>query len=138
VAVLERTSGVGGVCVRTGTIPSKTLREAAMALYPIGRTGATESLNLEAAGLAADDRGRLEVNDRYQTAVPHIFAVGDVIGLPSLASTSHEQGRLAACHPFGISARSVPSLVPYAIYTIPRDLDRRAHRGGPHPRGRAS
>jgi NAD(P) transhydrogenase len=85
---------------------------AEKALYSIGRTGATESLTPEAAGLAADERGRLVVNDRYQTAVPHIFAVGDVIGFPSLASTSHEQGRLAACHAFGISTRSVPSLVP--------------------------
>jgi len=92
---------------------------AEKALYSIGRTGATGRLNLEAAGLAADERGRLAVDDNYRTAVPHIYAVGDVIGFPSLASTSLEQGRLAACHAFGIAARSVPALVPYAIYTIP-------------------
>jgi NAD(P) transhydrogenase len=89
------------------------------ALHSIGRTGATGRLDLPAAGLAADERGRLEVNDDYQTAVPHIYAVGDVIGFPSLASTSMEQGRLAACHAFGIPTRSVPELFPYGIYTIP-------------------
>jgi len=92
---------------------------AEKALYSIGRTGATSGLNLGAAGLSADERGRLGVDEHYRTAVPHIYAVGDVIGFPSLASTSLEQGRLAACHAFGIAARSVPALVPYAIYTIP-------------------
>jgi NAD(P) transhydrogenase len=67
------------------------------ALYSIGRTGATAALNLPAAGLAVDDRGRLPVNANYQTNVPNIYAVGDVIGFPSLASASMEQGRLAAC-----------------------------------------
>jgi len=89
------------------------------ALHSIGRTGATDKLNLLAAGLAADDRGRLKVNAQYQTEVPHIYGVGDVIGFPSLASTSMEQGRLAACHAFGLEARSVPELFPYGIYTIP-------------------
>ena len=89
------------------------------ALYSIGRTGATGSLNLEAVGLRADSRGRLEVNESYQTAVPNIYAAGDVIGFPNLASTSGEQGRLAACHAFGMPARSVPGLFPYGIYTIP-------------------
>ncbi len=92
---------------------------AEKALYSIGRSGATRRLNLPAAGLAPDDRGRLVVDEQYRTVVPHIYAVGDVIGFPSLASTSLEQGRLAACHAFGIAARSVPSLVPYAVYTIP-------------------
>jgi NAD(P) transhydrogenase len=89
------------------------------ALHSIGRTGATEKLNLPAAGLNTDDRGRLKVNANYQTAVPHIYAVGDVIGFPSLASTSMEQGRLAACHAFGVETKSVPELFPYGIYTIP-------------------
>jgi NAD(P) transhydrogenase len=89
------------------------------ALYSIGRTGATETLDLAAAGVQADDRGRLKVNANHQTNVPHIYAVGDVIGFPSLASTSMEQGRLAACHAFGAAADSVPSLFPYGIYTIP-------------------
>ncbi|NNE83943.1 MAG: Si-specific NAD(P)(+) transhydrogenase [Alphaproteobacteria bacterium] len=89
------------------------------ALYSIGRTGATEALNLPAAGLSADDRGRLTVNETYQTSCPHIYAVGDVIGFPSLASTSMEQGRLAACDAFGAEAESVAELFPYGIYTIP-------------------
>jgi len=89
------------------------------ALYSIGRTGAIQDLNLPAAGLAADARGRLNVNAVYQTEVPHIYAVGDLIGFPSLASTSMEQGRLAACHAFGVPANSVPELFPYGIYTIP-------------------
>ncbi|MBV9133798.1 MAG: Si-specific NAD(P)(+) transhydrogenase, partial [Chloroflexi bacterium] len=89
------------------------------ALYSVGRSGATSTLNVQAAGLATDDRGRLSVNERFQTSVPHIYAVGDVIGFPSLASTSMEQGRLAACHAFGVRATSVPALFPYGIYAIP-------------------
>ena len=89
------------------------------ALFCVGRTGATDALNLEAVGLKADSRGRLAVNERYQTETPNIYAVGDVIGFPSLASTSGEQGRLAACHAFGAPASSAPSLFPYGIYTIP-------------------
>jgi NAD(P) transhydrogenase len=92
---------------------------AEKALYSIGRTGATGKLNVEAAGLKADDRGRLKVNEHYQTEVPHVYAAGDVIGFPSLASTSLEQGRLAACHAFGIESKSTPELFPYGIYTIP-------------------
>ena len=92
---------------------------AEKALYSIGRTGATAKLNLEAAGLKADERGRLKVNEHYQTEVPHVYAAGDVIGFPSLASTSLEQGRLAACHAFGVEAKSTPELFPYGIYTIP-------------------
>ena len=89
------------------------------ALYSVGRTGATASLNLEAVGLKADRRGQLRVNECYQTAVSNIYAAGDVIGFPSLASTSGEQGRLAACHAFGMPTHSVPELLPYGIYTIP-------------------
>ena len=89
------------------------------ALFSIGRTGATGSLSLDAVGLKADSRGRLAVNEHFQTARPNIYAAGDVIGFPNLASTSGEQGRLAACHAFGMPARSVPSLFPYGIYTIP-------------------
>ncbi|OLV19463.1 Si-specific NAD(P)(+) transhydrogenase [Deinococcus marmoris] len=90
-----------------------------LVLYSIGRIGATARLNLEAAGLSADSRGRIDVNAHYQTAVPHIYAVGDVIGFPSLASVSMEQGRLAACHAYGVPTQSVPELFPYGIYTIP-------------------
>lgn len=92
---------------------------AEKALYSIGRTGNTGRLNLQGAGLEADDRGRLIVNEHYQTKVPNIYAVGDVIGFPSLASTSMEQGRLAVCHAFGVEAKAVPELFPYGIYTIP-------------------
>ena len=88
-------------------------------LYSVGRRGATDNLGLEAAGLQADERGRLRVNELYQTVVPHIYAVGDVIGFPSLASTSMEQGRLAACHAFGVTTNSLPELFPYGIFTVP-------------------
>ena len=88
------------------------------ALYSIGRTGATQKLNLEAVGLKTDDRGRMIVNEHYQTKVPNIYAVGDVIGFPSLASTSMEQGRLAARHAFGVGGEGFPELFPYGIYTI--------------------
>jgi NAD(P) transhydrogenase len=89
------------------------------ALYSIGRTGATDSLDLAAVGLKPDSRGRLKVNKHYQTDVSNVYAVGDVIGFPSLASTSMEQGRLAACHAFQIETNSVPELFPYGIYAIP-------------------
>ena len=92
---------------------------ASKVLYSVGRTGATDDLNLEAAGVKADERGRLTVNARFQTEVAHIYGVGDVIGFPSLASTSMEQGRLAACDAFGVKAHSVAELFPYGIYTIP-------------------
>ncbi len=88
-------------------------------LFCIGRQGATDSLNLEKAGLQADDRGRVKVNENYQTDVEHIYACGDVIGFPALASTSMEQGRVAACHMFGEKVESIPALFPYGIYSIP-------------------
>jgi len=88
-------------------------------LYTVGRRTNSDLLNLEAAGLAADARGRLEVNEFFQTAVPHIYAAGDVIGFPSLASTSMEQGRLASCHMFGAYCHSRKEAIPYGIYTIP-------------------
>ncbi|MGD9816196.1 MAG: FAD-dependent oxidoreductase, partial [Hyphomonadaceae bacterium] len=78
---------------------------ADMVLFAAGRAGATASLGLDAAGLAADDRGRIAVDPAtFATTVAHIYAVGDVIGFPSLASTSMEQGRIAACHAFGADA----------------------------------
>ena len=92
---------------------------AEKALYSVGRTGATNRLALDKCGLACDDRGRLVVDEHYRTDVPSIYAVGDVIGFPALASTSMEQGRLAVCHAFGVSARSVPALFPYGIYAVP-------------------
>lgn len=89
------------------------------ALFSIGRTGATKGLGLEVAGVATDDYGRITVDEHYRTSTPHIYAVGDVIGFPSLASTSMEQGRLAACHALGVPAESKPEFFPYGIYTIP-------------------
>jgi NAD(P) transhydrogenase len=88
-------------------------------LYAVGRQGNTESLNLPEARLKADERGRIPVNDRFQTEQPHIYAAGDVIGFPSLASVSMEQGRVAVCHAFGEPVQSVPDLFPYGIFTIP-------------------
>jgi NAD(P) transhydrogenase len=88
-------------------------------LYTIGRTANSDKLKIEVAGLAGDGRGKLTVNEHFQTAVPHIYAAGDVIGFPALASTSMEQGRLAGCHMFGKPSRLLPNLIPYGIYTIP-------------------
>jgi NAD(P) transhydrogenase len=88
-------------------------------MYSAGRQGATADLNLEAAGLEIDSRGRIGVDDHYRTAVDHIYAVGDVIGFPSLASSSFEQGRLAAAHAFGLDTRPMRDLLPIGIYTIP-------------------
>lgn len=91
-----------------------------MLLYAAGRVGATAGLGLEVCGLAADDRGRLKVDPRtFQTTVPHIYAAGDVIGFPSLASTSMEQGRIAACHAFGAPIPPAPEYFPYGIYAVP-------------------
>jgi NAD(P) transhydrogenase len=93
---------------------------ADMALFTAGRMGATASLNIEAAGLEADSRGRLKVDKTtFQTEVPHIYAAGDVIGFPSLASTSMEQGRIAACHAFGVQAHEPPEFFPFGIYAVP-------------------
>jgi NAD(P) transhydrogenase len=92
---------------------------AEMLLYAVGRQANGDQLSLEAAGLQADSRGRLSVNQSLQTSVPHIYAVGDVIGFPALASTSMEQGRLASCHMFGVPFVHMPELFPYGIYTIP-------------------
>ena len=88
-------------------------------IYAIGREGATKDLNLEAVGLKPDQRGRLYVNTHFQTAIPHIYAAGDVIGFPALASTSMQQGRHASCHAFGLSDRMDTDLLPFGIYAIP-------------------
>jgi NAD(P) transhydrogenase len=88
-------------------------------IYAVGRRANGDRLHLEAAGLTADSRGKLKVNEFFQTDVLHIYAAGDVIGFPALASTSMEQGRLAACHMFGIPFEHTPDLFPYGIYTIP-------------------
>jgi NAD(P) transhydrogenase len=118
VSGLEVVEDEQGTKVKISLISGKQI-VAEKALYSIGRVGATDKINLPAAELTADDRGRLKVNAHYQTATPHIYAVGDVIGFPSLASVSMEQGRLAACHAFGVTTQSVPAHFPYGIYTIP-------------------
>ncbi|HEY5779788.1 MAG TPA: Si-specific NAD(P)(+) transhydrogenase [Terrimicrobiaceae bacterium] len=92
---------------------------ADLILFSVGRVGATDTLQLEAAGLKADERGRLKVNDYYQTEVPHVYAAGDVIGYPALAATSSEQGRLAACHMFDLLAQPMGKHFPIGIYSIP-------------------
>jgi NAD(P) transhydrogenase len=94
-------------------IPAETV------MYSAGRQGQTDDLNLEAAGLTADQRGRITVDDCYQTAVPHIYAVGDVIGFPALAATSMEQGRLAAHHACGEPVHHARDDQPIGIYSIP-------------------
>jgi NAD(P) transhydrogenase len=88
-------------------------------LYAVGRQANGDQLCLDAAGLQPDPRGKIAVNDCYQTSVPHIYAAGDVIGFPALASTSMEQGRLASCRMFGAPSQHMPELFPYGIYTIP-------------------
>jgi NAD(P) transhydrogenase len=91
-----------------------------MLLYAAGREGVTDSLNLEACGLSFDQRGRIKVDGKtFQTTVGHIYASGDVVGFPSLASTSMEQGRIAACHAFGIPMPPAPEFFPYGIYAVP-------------------
>jgi NAD(P) transhydrogenase len=128
--------------VRLGLVSGKQVVTDKV-LYSVGRRGATDTLQLEAAGLSADDRGRLDVNEHYQTPVPHIYAVGDVIGFPSLASTSMEQGRLAACHAFGVATHSMPELFPYGIFTVPgmsmvgRTEEQLTREGVPYEVGRA-
>lgn len=91
-----------------------------MVLFAAGRMGATDTLNLQAAGLEADSRGRLKVNpETFETSVPNIFAAGDVVGFPSLASTSMEQGRIAARVAVGAVAKEPPKYFPYGIYAVP-------------------
>ncbi|CAD7023376.1 Si-specific NAD(P)(+) transhydrogenase [Pseudorhizobium endolithicum] len=91
-----------------------------MVLFAAGRVGATADLNLAACGLEADSRGRLKVDpETFQTAVPHIYAAGDIVGFPSLASTSMEQGRIAARHAVGAPASEPPQYFPYGIYAVP-------------------
>jgi NAD(P) transhydrogenase len=109
-------SGVHGTVT---TLVSGKRIPAEAVMYSAGRQGATEALDLDAAGLEADNRGRISVDDHYRTRVPHIYAVGDVIGFPALAATSMEQGRLAAYHACGEPVNSLVDLQPIGIYTIP-------------------
>lgn len=102
-------------------LKSGKVLHAEAALYSIGRVGATERLQLQNAGIKADDRNRIPVNEHFQSNVEHVYAVGDVIGFPSLASTSYEQGRAAARHAFGLrhDHEGGIGLFPYGIYTVP-------------------
>ncbi|NOT33218.1 MAG: Si-specific NAD(P)(+) transhydrogenase [Candidatus Eisenbacteria bacterium] len=132
-AALRYQSGVLGVTLRLGEevhgiergaqtwvqLESGKRISTDMVLISAGRQGATANLGLETAGIEADARGRITVDAHYRTSAPNIYAAGDVIGSPALASTSMEQGRLATCHAFGVEARSVPELFPYGIYAIP-------------------
>jgi NAD(P) transhydrogenase len=88
-------------------------------LFAIGRQANSDMINVAAAGVIPDERGKILVNENFQTSVPHIYAAGDVIGFPALASTSMEQGRLASCHMFGKPGKMLPNLIPYGIYSIP-------------------
>lgn len=90
-----------------------------MLMFASGRSGSVDGLGLEEAGVKTSSRGIIEVNASLQTNVPHIYAAGDIIGFPALASTSMEQGRLAACNAFGVPCFSDTELLPYGIYTIP-------------------
>jgi NAD(P) transhydrogenase len=124
VVSIRRTEAPKGSRTVDNTIAEATLESGKTAradclLYAIGRQGATARLNLEGAGLTADDRGRIEVNASFQTKTENVYAVGDVVGFPALASTSMEQGRIAACHMFKHEYETVPELFPYGIYAIP-------------------
>jgi NAD(P) transhydrogenase len=102
------------------TLASGKIVEAETALFAAGRRGAVEGLGLERASLGINQRGNIDVNERYQTGVAHIYAAGDVIGFPALASTSMEQGRVAMCHAFGFPYKQrLASQLPLGIYTIP-------------------
>ena len=100
-------------------LESGKIVRSSIVMYAAGRTGCTNGLKLENAGLSADSRGRIKVDGNFATATPSVYAVGDVIGFPSLASTSMEQGRVAACHAFGRPIASVPEHFPFGIYSIP-------------------
>jgi NAD(P) transhydrogenase len=112
-AVQRHPQGAIAVLESGKKIPAETV------LYSAGRQGMTEQLTLDNASLAADDRGRIAVDEHFRTEVPHIYAVGDVIGFPALAATSMEQGRLAVHHACGEQAHAMPRLQPIGIYTIP-------------------
>lgn len=115
VETVEKVDGKCRVTLKNGRVIT-----AEMVLYAAGRVGAVDTLNLEAIGLEADNRGRLKVNpETFQTSIPHIYAAGDVVGFPSLASTSMEQGRIAARHAVGAPSQEPPQFFPYGIYAVP-------------------
>jgi NAD(P) transhydrogenase len=121
IAAVAAPAGMHSVTGRMAevTLQSGKVLHADCLMYCVGRQGATDTLNLAAVGLQADPRGRLTVDENYCTSVPHVYAVGDVIGFPALASTSMEQGRVAACRMFGAACDSMANLLPYGIFSIP-------------------
>ncbi len=111
----ENTSSGARLTMKSGKILATDA-----ALFAAGRHAAVDGLSLEKAGLAVNDKGYIAVNPNYQTDISHIYAAGDVIGFPALASTSMEQGRVAVCHAFGLKYKQrVASLLPMGVYTIP-------------------
>jgi NAD(P) transhydrogenase len=114
VTAVERHQGATMTLLESGKrIPAEVV------LYAAGRQGQTADCDLARAGLSSDPRGYIEVGPDFKTAVDHIYAAGDVIGWPSLAATSMEQGRLAAAHALGHPTHGISELVPFGIYTIP-------------------
>jgi NAD(P) transhydrogenase len=113
-------------------------------LVAAGRVGNVETLNLPGAGLKATDKGLLEVNVHYQTSVPHIYAAGDLVGFPMLASVSMEQGRVAMSHACGLTRKKLTDVLPVGIYTIPEvsavgeSEEALRAKGRPYVVGRAS
>src|SRR5512133_891291 len=101
------------------TLSDGTRVVAEKVLVAAGRVGNVETLTLAGAGLTATDKGLLEVNANFQTSVPHIYAAGDLVGFPMLASVSMEQGRVAMSHACGASRRKLTEILPVGIYTIP-------------------
>jgi NAD(P) transhydrogenase len=116
-AYTDCTLDEGGVTLRLG---DDSVVRAEVLLFAAGRVGNTDDLGLETVELQANKRGQLEVDKHYRTALGHVYAVGDVIGFPALASTSMDQARIAMCHAFGESYKTrLPEHLPYGIYTIP-------------------
>lgn len=118
----ERVTGIGIDPLRDrvfAELESGKKVQGDVLLYAVGRQANGDRLSIESAGLQTDPRGKISVNADFQTEVPHIYAAGDVIGFPALASTSMEQGRLASCRMFGAPSEHMPERFPYGIYTIP-------------------
>jgi NAD(P) transhydrogenase len=112
-SVEARPEGAIATLLSGKKIPAETV------MYSAGRQGASDALDLEAAGLSADQRGRIKVDEVFRTEVPHIYAVGDIIGFPALAATSMEQGRVAAYHACGETLHGMDKTQPIGIYSIP-------------------
>jgi len=112
---IERSGGNLRICLKSGA----ELRVDKV-LYSAGRVGNTRGLRLDRAGVAMDEKGRILVNEHFQTSAAHVYAAGDVVGNPALASVSMEQGRVAMCHAFDLDYKTkVADLTPFGVYTIP-------------------